>query len=543
MSTSPFLSLPPELRHMIYKYYYTTPDGYFLQPISRKLAAANGKPLDLALMYTCHFIAHETRDLPLLYNDISISTIYDPELRPWAGRFDYLLYAQLQQQVKLVLLLGNRFLTEQICVRIEQSFPWFTPHLRDALSQHRRGQDQFDMRHIECWPFTNSFTYSVDPFRRRASGISALCEALEFTLRNLAQSATRDFYRAVNEALPDWEYSGSDRLLNFLDQCFKPWDVPHADALAEMGRKFKDERLWSTLESWAPNQRQTQEYRAKFRISAASAAIRWLSQLPANKQMCVHNLAIIEDRPSVGRQECHAEGLVPFCRANPRLRISHQVSMMNVIFSRAMLSRVGSFEGLEEYAGQEIGEQALDLASGESFSCIAEWLAEIISLSKAGMPDGSYTFTLDGGPDVDLCSEIFQQVVLRKEAMRLTIERSLPFLGEDDRLYFGLELHRGHGNAFAQLIDNSSFIKTNFNPGQLWNADKMLAEFRQIGVLDFFGKYRCVRMLFKFPRPPSTNIVPRLGALVMENYESRPCPRRQNTQKRAQGHRRGRRQH
>ncbi|ENH72223.1 hypothetical protein FOC1_g10006599 [Fusarium oxysporum f. sp. cubense race 1] len=490
MSTSPFLSLPPELRHMIYKYYYTTPDGYFLQPISRKLAAANGKPLDLALMYTCRFIAHETRDLPLLYNDISISTIYDPELRPWAGRFDYLLYAQLQQQVKLVLLLGN-----------------------------------------------------LDPFRRRASGISALCEALEFTLRNLAQRATRDFYRAVNEALPDWEYSGSDRLLNFLDQCFKPWDVPHADALAEMGRKFKDERLWSTLESWAPNQRQTQEYRAKFRISAASAAIRWLSQLPANKQMCVHNLAIIEDRPSVGRQECHAEGLVPFCRANPRLRISHQVSMMNVIFSRAMLSRVGSFEGLEEYAGQEIGEQALDLASGESFSCIAEWLAEIISLSKAGMPDGSYTFTLDGGPDVDLCSEIFQQVVLRKEAMRLTIERSLPLLGEDDRLYFGLELHRGHGNAFAQLIDNSSFIKTNFNPGQLWNADKMLAEFRQIGVLDFFGKYRCVRMLFKFPRPPSTNIVPRLGALVMENYESRPCPRRQNTQKRAQGHRRGRRQH
>ncbi|KAJ4154381.1 hypothetical protein NW765_015135 [Fusarium oxysporum] len=97
---------------MIYKYYYTTADGYFLQPISRKLAAANGKPLDLALMYTCRFIAYETRDLPLLYNDISISTVYDPELRPWAGRFDYLLCAQLQQQVNLALLLGNRFLNE-----------------------------------------------------------------------------------------------------------------------------------------------------------------------------------------------------------------------------------------------------------------------------------------------------------------------------------------------------------------------------------------------------------------------------------------------
>ncbi|KAK2694865.1 hypothetical protein QWA68_005608 [Fusarium oxysporum] len=543
MSSSPFLSLPPELRHMIYKYYYTTTDGYFLQPISRKLAAANGKPLDLALMYTCRFIAHETRDLPLLYNDISISTIYDPELRPWAGRFDYLLYAQLQQQVKLVLLLGNRFLTEQIWVRIEQSFPWFTPHLRDALSQHRRGQDQFDMRHIECWPFTNSFTYSVDPFRRRASGTSALCEALEFTLRNLAQRATSDFDRAVNDALPDWEYSGRDRLLNFLDQCFKPWDVPHADALEEMGRKFKDDGLWSTLESWAPNQRQTQEYRAKFRISAASAAIGWLNQLPANKRMCVHSLAIIEDYPSVGRQECHAAGLVPFCKENPQLRIRHQVSMLNVIFSRALLSRTDSLEDLEEYARHEIGEEAFDQASYVSFSCIVEWLAEIISLPKAGMPDGSYSFTLDGEPIVELCSEIFQEVVLRKEAMRMTIERSLPSLARDDRLYIGLQLHRGHGNAFAQLIDNSSFIKTNFNPGQLWNAEKMLAEFRQTGVWNFYGKYKSVRMLFKFPRPPSTNIVPRLGALVMENYESRPCPRRQNTQKRAQGHRRGRRQH
>ncbi|KAH7151504.1 hypothetical protein DER46DRAFT_579514 [Fusarium sp. MPI-SDFR-AT-0072] len=217
--------------------------------------------------------------------------------------------------------------------------------------------------------------------------------------------------------------------------------------------------------------------------------------------------------------------------------------MLNVIFSRALLSRTDSLEDLEEYVRHEIGEEASDQASYVSFSCIVEWLAEIISLPKAGIPDGSYTFTLDGEPIVELCSEIFQEVVLRKEAMRMTIERSLPSLAQDDRLYIGLQLHRGHGDAFAQLIDNSSFIKTNFNPGQLWNAEKMLAEFRQIGVYELFGKYRGDRMLFKFPRPPLTSILPRLGALVMENYESRPCPRRQNTQQRAQRHRRGRRQY
>ncbi|KAF4947180.1 hypothetical protein FGADI_10636 [Fusarium gaditjirri] len=527
MPSSPLLGLPPELRRMIYEYYYTSADGYLLQPISRKLAAANGKPIDLALMYTCRLVAHESRDLPLLYNRITISTVYTPELRPWAGRFDYLLFAQLQQQVNLVLVLGNRFLTEQIWVRIEQSFPLFAPHLRDALGQQTRVLGQFDLIQTEYWPFTNSFTYSVDPFRRRASGISALCEALQFTLRNLAQRATREFHRAIDEALPDWEYSGSDRLLNFLDQCFKPWDVPHADVLTEMGRRFKDDRLWATLQSWAPNERHTHEFRAKFRISAASAAICWLGRLPASKR----------------RQECHAAGLVPFCMENPQLRISHQVSMLNVLFSRSLLRSTRSFEGLELYAGHEIGEAAFDTASSVLFCDIAEWLAEAISLPKAGMPNGSYTFTLDGEPIGYLCSEIFQQVVLRTEAMRVAIEYSLPSLGQSTQLYFGLQLPRGLGNVFAQIIDNSSFIKTNFNPGQLWNSEKMIAEFRRVGVYEFFGNYKDLPMLFDYPRPPSVNVLPRLGALVTENYESRPRPRRQNTQKRTRRHRRDRRQH
>ncbi|KAG5805622.1 hypothetical protein H9Q74_009471 [Fusarium xylarioides] len=543
MSSSPFLGLPPELRRLVYEYYYTTADGYFLQPISRKLAAANGKPIDLALMYTCRLIAYETRDLPLAYNKVTVSTIYDPKLCPLAGRFDYLLYAQLQQQVKLVLRLGDRFLTEASWGCIEKRLPWFVPHLRYALSGQQREIDRTDLRNFDCWTFWNSFTYTVEPFQRQSHGTSALCEALGFTLRTLAQGATEEFNRAVNDELPGWEHSGTDRLLNFLDQCFKPWDIPHADVLTEMGRKFRDDHLWPTVESWAPNERQTQEYRAKFRISAASAAIDWLHKLPANKRMCIRGLVIIEDYPSVGRQESHALGLVPFCKQNPQLRISHQVSMLNAIFSRALLNCARSIESLENYAEHEIGEEAFDQANRVSFYEIAEWLAEIVSLPKAGMPNGSYTFTLDGEPIALICSRIFQQIVLQKEAMRFTIERSLPSLDPEERLFFGIELHRGHGNAFAQLIDGSSFIKANFDPGQLWDADKMLTEFRRIGVWEFSGNYRTRRMLYELPRPPSVHIIPRLGALVMENYESRPCSWRRTAQETLHRRLRDSRQH
>ncbi|EWG54036.1 hypothetical protein FVEG_12339 [Fusarium verticillioides 7600] len=530
MSSSPFLSLPPELRHMIYKYYYTTAEGYFLQPISRKLVAADRKPIDLALIYTCRLIAYETRNLPLLYNNITVSTVYDPKLRPWAGRFDYLLFAQFQKQVSLVLILGNWFLTEEMWVRIEQTFPWFVPQLRDALHQHRHGSHRIDLTRFTDWGLSNSFNYSAAPFVRKSYGLSALCEALEFTLRALAQGRTEKFDTIVEYELLDWEYYGSDRLLNFLDKCFKPWDVPHTDVLAEMGRKFGDDHLWPTLGAWEPNRFHTREHRTKFRISAASAAIGWLNKLPANKRICIRDMVIVEDYPSVGRQECHAAGLVPFCRENPQLRINHRVSMLSVIFSRALLIRAGSFGSLANYAEHEIGAEAFDQANQVSFYEIAEWLAEIVSLPKAGMPNESYTFTLDGEPMAFICSRIFQQIVLRKEAMRLTIERRLPSLDPEERDYMGSYLHRGHGNAFAQLIDNSSFVKTNFDPGQLWNAEKMLAEFRRIGPWDFFRNYKGLRMLYELPRPPSVHIIPRLGAVAMENYEVRPCARRRFAQ-------------
>ncbi|KAF5633991.1 exopolygalacturonase B [Fusarium tjaetaba] len=456
MSSFPFLTLPPELRHLVYEYYYTTADGYFLQPISRKLAAANGLPIDLALMYTCRLIAYETRDLPLSYNKVTV-------LRSTIQNF----------------VLGLAALTM-----------FSSPSFRNSA------------------------------FLRQSNRFSALCEALEFTLRTLAQRPSEKFDRIVEYELLGWEHRSSDRLLNFLDQSFKPWDVPHPDVLAEMERRYSDDHLWSKLEAWGPDEHQKKEYLAKFRFSAASAAIDWLTKVPAKKRVCIRGLGIIEDYPSVGRQECHAAGLVPFCKENPQLRISHRVSMLNVIFSRALLRRATSFASLRAYARHEIGEVAFKEASSASFSEIANWLAETVSLPEAGMPNGAYTFTLDGEPIPVICSRIFQHIVLRKEAMRITMKQSLPSLDEGTRLDIAPRLHRGHGNAFAQLIDNTSFIKANFDPGQLEDPEKMLAEFQRIGAWRFLENYRGFQFDFELLRPPSVYNLPRLGALTMPGLQS-----------------------
>ncbi|KAF4341187.1 hypothetical protein FBEOM_4905 [Fusarium beomiforme] len=447
--------------------------------------------------------------MPLLYNKISFATVYDPQWRSRVARFDYLLYAQLQQQIKLIVLLGSRFLTAEMLVRIEQAFPWFMPHLREVMNRyppelyrpgrsrsgrhrperHRPEYYQFDMRHIQFWSFTKSFTYSISDFgffNTKSCTLSAFRQAVEFTLRILSQRETREFQRAVNEALPDWEYSGSSRLSNFPCQFYKPWDISYSDDLTAMGRKFKDDHIWSALVYWTYNRNKKKEYRAKFRTSAASAAIRFLHRLPANKRMCIRRLSINEDHISVGRQECHAVGLIPFCQENPRLRISHQVS-----------------------------EDAFGDASRRVDVRIADWLAEVASLPKAGMPEGSYTFVLDGEPAIQLCSEVFQQVVLQREAMRLAMEQSERFLG--------FTLRRGLGDAFAQLVSNSSFITSNFNTGQLWDADRMITKLQGSQDMEFYNEYTAVPVSLDFS---SMDHVPKLGKLLMENYATRPCARR-----------------
>jgi hypothetical protein len=105
MAPHPFLSFPHELRHHISKEYFALDGGYVFQPGSGKLADADGQPLDLALMSTCSLIASETKDLQFKYNAITFSTVYHPEWRPWAGRFDYLLDCQMKRAIALSSIL------------------------------------------------------------------------------------------------------------------------------------------------------------------------------------------------------------------------------------------------------------------------------------------------------------------------------------------------------------------------------------------------------------------------------------------------------
>ncbi|KIL90045.1 hypothetical protein FAVG1_06783 [Fusarium avenaceum] len=441
MAPRPFLSLPCELRHRIYKEYFALHGGYVFQPGSGKLADADGQPLDLALMSTCSLIASETKELPFKYNSITFTTVYHPEWRAWAGRFGCLLNHQIQQRHGLVIYLG-RFLTPEITSQIKAAFPWFVPVLEDAH--------------------------------------------------------------------------------------FKPWDIPAMSDLKDCGYRYYDHRIWKNMHHWHIGEKAQYEYRYKYRFSATSVAIRFLKHQPLDKRLFIRNVVIREDRVAVGHPSSHVLGLIPFCKENVRLKNDLQVDMLDNIFQRTYLACHHDASCVEAFASHDLGEQAFEAAIGGIFCEVKEWLNEALCLIDAGMPAGSFTLTLDGENAIDLCSDIFQRVVLKELAMQKALERVFPRrpgqLRED---WFGSGW-RVPTVGIEHLVNQTSFLRSNFHPGIIPNVDKIVAD--RLGYDEEKWRENLTPSPW-YDFSPSVH-VPRLGALAMENFERRTCSRETKAQRR-----------
>ncbi|KAI6756138.1 hypothetical protein HG530_011874 [Fusarium avenaceum] len=525
MAPRPFLSLPCELRHHIYKEYFALHGGYVFQPGSGKLADADGQPLDLALMSSCSLIAFETKELPFKYNSITFSTVYHPEWRAWAGRFDCLLNHQIQQRHGLVIYPG-RFLTPEITSQIKAIFPWFVPVLEDAVRQFGVNISFEDLRDLPYWGIDMSLGSCPVSFHTDRPSDSALCRAVNFTLRLLAQDPGPGLSQAIDDKLRELEVRGG--LSVFLDQHFKPWDIPAMSDLEDCGYRYYDHRIWKNMHHWHIGEKAQYEYRFKFRFSATSVAIRFLKHLPLDKRLFIRNVVIREDRVAVGHPSSHALGLIPFCKENLRLKIDLQVGMLDNIFQRTYLARHYDASCVEAFASHDLGEQAFEAAIGGIFCEVKEWLNEALCLIDAGMPAGSFTLTLDGENAIDLCSDIFQRVVLKELAMQQALERVNPRrpgqLRED---WFGSGW-RVPTVGIEHLLNQTSFLRSNFHPGIIPNVDKVVAR-----RLDYDEEKWREDLT---PSPwydfsPSVH-VPRLGAPAMENFERRTCSRETKAQRR-----------
>ncbi|KAF5541723.1 hypothetical protein FMEXI_7831 [Fusarium mexicanum] len=544
MAPRSFVSLPCELRHMIYKYYLTTEQGYHFNAASRKLTTAHGEPIDLALIYTCRFVAEETKDMPFLYNDISFKTFYQEDLSLWLCRFEGLVNGQFQQQMQLIIELYP-FITREMHLLVEERFPWFTTHLSNVLAYRRNLSSRLSygrnprLRLRDGWLDIHNGRLKMDGtppdddiYRDICSNNrahSAHRAAIEFTLRLLCEVSDAQFVASVDKALVDWEYSGGARLSNFLDQCYKPWRLPSSlSDLDDMGRRLGDGQGWARINSWETSIRHEKQYRLLHRFSAVSAAIGFLDALPLNKRSSLRNINIHEDRVSSGYPDGHAIGLIPICQENKRLRIRHKLSMVRNLLDRACLSQGLAFSITQGQGGGDhwSNEGSLAAAADGLYPIVANCLAEAMFLPDAGMPDGSYTLLLDAEYATDMCSAIFQQDILDKEATRLVLARALKEDPDGDwvdecRLEIKKSL-KAHAGALEHIINKTSFLESNFYPGHLTNVDTLMPHYKAIGMehcafdLEWWNEYDYDFTLFSH--------VPVYGPLLSENFESRKIP-------------------
>ncbi|KXH38860.1 hypothetical protein CNYM01_11349 [Colletotrichum nymphaeae SA-01] len=131
-SDSRLLSIPREVRNLIYEHYVIVEGGYIYESdglLGGRLKRADGRPIDLNLMYACRLLANEMRHLALRSNTLTFFTITSDSgpsssamlegLRMRAARFDGLVGRSLDRCRQQLFhfaggfLAGRRFKEQQ----------------------------------------------------------------------------------------------------------------------------------------------------------------------------------------------------------------------------------------------------------------------------------------------------------------------------------------------------------------------------------------------------------------------------------------------
>lgn len=328
--------------------------------------------------------------------------------------------------------------------------------------------------------------------------------------------------RAVQYFTEIW---GSPTVIaNLLGEAFNPWDIPESDDLDIVGEQLQDKEIWSSMRNWQQERGCDTEYQYKFRFSAISVAIDFFKRLPADKGQCIRNVVILEDHLAVGQQERHAVGLIPFCKENPLLKIDLRLSMIGNVFQHHFLKSHDCFGDLLEcWKHDPCDLMSKDLGKGV-YNISSRWLTEALALKDAGMPSDSFTFTLDGGPAIELCSDVFQQEVLWRVSMLKAANRCFPcppdMIRRDCLFYL---INPSSIRAFGHLVNQTSILRSSFHPGIMWNVDQLISD--RLG----YEPYQWEDDLFnrqRYNAPRSVCYIPPMDSIVLDNFETRPLPQR-----------------
>ncbi|UPK94690.1 hypothetical protein LCI18_005625 [Fusarium solani-melongenae] len=560
-----FVILPPEIREKIFWYYFQVDGRYVFDGNSEKLTTADNNPIDLSLMYTCRSVANDTKNLPLTINTITFSTLYREDWRGLAGCFNYVSTYYRLLQADLVVRLA-RFMTPDMYPQLALKFPTLGPQIQKASKDH-----EDCLAHYETgrWPsdsesesdsgsdFESDFDFErnrdviifgpenkkTDPSEASYEWRHGL-ETQSYRLRyqNLRLNGSSNFYRGLGSidhdrqrghllrlhwaggswaiqaailvygALPGWvdTYPAHD----LLDLRFEPWAIPSHSEVAKVTTRFGADDAWKLLQPWYYTPSWAYHPYGLYSFFGCGPPIRFLQRLPAHQRLQIRNLVLHEDLRSVGTPSTHVQGLAPFFKENPRLRVVRRVSVLGCI--EGMLgepSQAARFFRAEK-DGRSEPDRAFDVMK---FSWgVAQWLVDALAVTRVGIPAEFFTFILEAGPHADFCTDVFQQAIHRdiawNRAYNACIDRGLVACKPRERLYDLLD--DGLDEAIEHLLNPTSFLRSDFNLGHPWNFENLVEETNHLDHLHWTFKW-AFREPQKLDFPPILGFVKRYS----DNFE------------------------
>jgi hypothetical protein len=374
---SPLFRIPRELRDEIYAYYAYDEEGLAYDYPTKRLKYASSRDFDLDLSFTCRIAADELKRFILQINTITFTSALSQNdsngyrgLTSRAGRFEALLFQA--QWTKIVMLhYAASCVSDNILEQVIHRFPSVDPAFRSAFRAIRRGHDIKLM--------------SNSPHKYRDIFSASFCDAVHLTLQ--LTSSNPDFENLIAKACDSAQYHygqqplfirGSHRKIMDWQPCL--WSIPTDSELSSME---------SLLIS--PPGPQTSDCAQRYHsiawyFSATTVLIHFLRRLEPDVRKHLRSVVLREDCKSVGNPAVHAEGLVPFCMENPRLRILTRAGL-----SSNVIPSIWALPCFQQSASRGFAK-----ASGIKYYCvIIDWLIRMASLPTRGMPANSFKVLLE----------------------------------------------------------------------------------------------------------------------------------------------------
>jgi len=440
MTVSPFFRLPLELREEVYFHYVFDPSGYHYDASSQKMRDAAGLPIDLALQYACKAIAKEMHGLALEHNTITFTTFEDKR----ADHLDQLLHWQ-EHEFWDILRRAPKCFTYDILQQLRRLHPdnYTVKYILNASPERRKHlvQDFLPWGAGQPSSMTRRVWHDL---------VRLTIRAPNFRFENGKKLS------APKRALIEWQ----PRL----------WLLPSHSELDSLSRTFFGLRAFSNARRFI-----------RFHFSATTAAVTFLQSIGKSAQSHLRSIVINENRASVAHPESHAQGLIPYCRENPKLRVDHRASIWRTLLVH--------YSMLHNFYSPRYTHLRSNLMAWSATSWVITWIGEALLLKATSMPKSSYTLNLEGSSD--LTQQIWDHLkraaaaqeasweMVRRGDMQLSNELFVN-LGRP-YLHIAAELPR----AVREMIVGTSCVRLDAFKGELWDVDEVIATETRIRVKDW----------------------------------------------------------